>query len=71
VLKSTRFAVPQEWIVDYGAARAKAIEWLKDRYLLARPINRQFATTCTWRAEGSELNPKCESNRDDSAECIG
>jgi hypothetical protein len=25
--------------VDYGAARAKAIEWLGDRYLLAKPIN--------------------------------
>lgn len=28
------------WVVDYSAARAKAIEWLGDRYLLARPINR-------------------------------
>ena len=28
------------WIVDYSAARAKAIEWLGDRYLLAQPINR-------------------------------
>jgi hypothetical protein len=28
------------WIVDYSAARAKAIEWLGDRYLLARPVNR-------------------------------
>lgn len=46
MLKSTKCTLPQEWIVDYGAARAKAIEWLKDRYLLARPINRQFATTC-------------------------
>jgi hypothetical protein len=27
------------WIVDYSAARARAIEWLGDRYLLARPIN--------------------------------
>lgn len=27
-------------IVDYSAARAKAIEWLGDRYLLAKPINR-------------------------------
>ena len=26
-------------IVDYSAARARAIEWLGDRYLLARPIN--------------------------------
>jgi hypothetical protein len=28
------------WIVDYSAARARAIEWLGDRYLLAKPINR-------------------------------
>lgn len=28
------------WLVDYSAARARAIEWLGDRYLLARPINR-------------------------------
>jgi len=27
------------WIVDYSAARARAIQWLGDRYLLARPIN--------------------------------
>lgn len=27
------------WIVDYSAARAQAIDWLGDRYLLARPIN--------------------------------
>jgi hypothetical protein len=30
----------RSWVVDYSAARAKAIEWLGDRYLLARPINR-------------------------------
>lgn len=27
------------WIVDYSAARAHAIRWLGDRYLLARPLN--------------------------------
>jgi len=27
------------WIVDYSVARARAIRWLGDRYLLARPIN--------------------------------
>jgi hypothetical protein len=32
------------WVVDYSAARAKAIEWLGDRYLLARPVNRLNAT---------------------------
>ncbi len=33
----------RSWIVDYSAARAKAIEWLGDRYLLAKPINRMSA----------------------------
>jgi hypothetical protein len=28
------------WIVDYSAARIRAIEWLGDRYLLANPVNR-------------------------------
>ena len=32
---------PQPQVVDYGAARAKAIAWLGDRYLLAKPINRK------------------------------
>jgi hypothetical protein len=26
-------------IVDYSAARERAIQWLGDRYLLAKPIN--------------------------------
>ena len=30
----------QSWVVDYDAARAQAIRWLGDRYLLAKPINR-------------------------------
>jgi hypothetical protein len=29
------------WVVDYDAARARAIRWLGDRYLLAKPINRR------------------------------
>ena len=29
----------QSWVVDYSAARARAIEWLGDRYLLAKPVN--------------------------------
>jgi len=28
------------WVVDYSAARMRAVEWLGDRYLLAKPINR-------------------------------
>jgi hypothetical protein len=30
----------RDWVVDYSAARAKAIAWLGDRYLLAKPVNR-------------------------------
>lgn len=33
----------RDWVVDYSAARAKAIEWLGDRYLLARPVKRRSA----------------------------
>lgn len=33
----------RKWIVDYSGARAKAIAWLGDRYLLAKPINRSTA----------------------------
>jgi hypothetical protein len=35
----------RNWVVDYSAARARAIEWLGDRYLLAIPINRRFAAS--------------------------
>jgi len=36
-----RAAVPANAAeVDYSAARAQAIKWLGDRYLLAKPINR-------------------------------
>lgn len=34
----------RSWIVDYSGARNKAIEWLGDRYLLAKPINRSTAS---------------------------
>jgi hypothetical protein len=33
----------RNWIVDYSGARAKAIAWLGDRYLVAKPINRSAA----------------------------
>ena len=29
----------QALVVDYSAARERAIRWLGDRYLLAKPIN--------------------------------
>lgn len=35
----------RSWVIDYSAARARAIEWLGDRYLLARPVNRISAAS--------------------------
>jgi hypothetical protein len=35
----------RSWVVDYSAARARAIAWLGDRYLLAKPVNRRFAAS--------------------------
>ena len=40
----------QSWVVDYSAARARAIEWLGDRYLLAKPVN---VSEGSWR-KGSQ-----------------
>lgn len=31
------------WVVDYSAARARAIAWLGDRYLLAKPVKRRHS----------------------------
>jgi hypothetical protein len=42
----------QSWVVDYSAARARAIEWLGDRYLLAKPVN---ATESGWRTPPRRL----------------
>lgn len=39
--QTSKVGPAQPHIVDYSAARAKAIEWLGDRYLLAKPINRK------------------------------
>ena len=33
---------PDMRVADYSVARAKAIRWLGDRYLLAKPINRSY-----------------------------
>jgi hypothetical protein len=32
-------SIAPAWIVDYSVARERAIKWLGDRYLLAKPIN--------------------------------
>lgn len=37
--QTTAAARAQAWVVDYSAARTRAIRWLGDRYLLAKPIN--------------------------------
>lgn len=37
----------RDWVVDYSDARARAIAWLGDRYLLAKPVNRRYATSHT------------------------
>jgi hypothetical protein len=44
-MRHTDSAGRPSWVVDYSAARAKAIEWLGDRYLLAKPINRTSAAS--------------------------
>jgi hypothetical protein len=40
-MKRNRTEPVPAWVVDYSAARAHAIRWLGDRYLLAKPINRK------------------------------
>lgn len=40
--RGARRVKPVYRTVDYSAARAKAIEWLGDRYLLAKPVNRTY-----------------------------
>ena len=52
VKRTIRKEPRQTWVVDYSAARARAIEWLGDRYLLARPIN---ATEGAWRKAARTL----------------
>ena len=42
----------QTWVVDYSAARARAIAWLGDRYLLAKPVN---ASESGWRKASRTL----------------
>jgi hypothetical protein len=37
--RTTQTERARAWVVDYSAARAQAISWLGDRYLLAKPIN--------------------------------
>lgn len=39
-------------IVDYSEARERAIKWLGDRYLLAKPIN------ADWRKAAAKLDSR-------------
>ena len=41
-------------VVDYSAARARAIRWLGDRYLLAKPINPGLYGPRPASSEGTE-----------------
>lgn len=49
------------WIVDYSAARARALGWLGERYLLARPINAHAAQ------RSSPLHPAPQPSRSSDA----
>lgn len=42
MFKAIKSTLPRELLTDYSAARAKAIEWLGERYLLAKPINQRL-----------------------------
>jgi len=48
---------------DYGAAIAKAVEWLGDRYLLAKPINATpgFAGVCRRNRVAGSRRPMSQS----------
>jgi hypothetical protein len=46
---------PRVLEVDYSAARAQAIRWLGDRYLLAKPINWNRSAGCKVPLAKAEL----------------
>lgn len=50
--------IARTWTVDYSAARARAIQWLGDRYLLAKPIN---ASESAWRRAPASLHSRTSS----------
>jgi hypothetical protein len=43
--------------VDYSAARAQAIRWLGDRYLLAKAINSNHRAACNVPLAKAEIGP--------------
>jgi hypothetical protein len=46
---------PRVLEVDYSAARAQAIRWLGDRYLLAKPLNWNHCAGCNVPLTKAEL----------------
>ena len=62
-MKRKEMSAPN-WVVDYSAARAHAIRWLGDRYLLARPINASHYSPSTpgiIRASSDDSAPRADS----------
>jgi hypothetical protein len=54
VKRKTELTHPR--VVDYSAARAQAIRWLGDRYLLAKPINaRRYGSVGTASTERADV----------------
>jgi hypothetical protein len=49
----------QGMVVDYSAARERAIRWLGDRYLLAKPIN---ASRRSWPKLAPAVTPATRSS---------
>jgi hypothetical protein len=47
------------WVIDYSAARDRAIRWLGDRYLLATPVKR----TGSFRANPPHTRPTTPAGR--------
>jgi hypothetical protein len=54
-MKRNKSELTAAWVVDYGAARAHAIRWLGDRYLLARPINAKPDAGHIWPADPGSM----------------
>jgi hypothetical protein len=50
----TQRSTAPAWIVDYSAARARAIQWLGGRYLLAKPISASDSTRRGGSASGTQ-----------------
>jgi hypothetical protein len=47
-------------VYDYSSAIAKAVEWLGDRYLLAKPINATPQSPSTRGRQGTRLRERMQ-----------